>query len=147
MAAQAHRSSARAADLLIRLRARVQPSYRVLRTTTDVGAYAQSQSALGTFDQAANLWEWNETIGNMFPGRGIRGASFISDDETRASAKYGSLAVANVGDSITGFRVARIPEPAIVYQRAAKSRCGWLFRCDSRCYRGYATFDWSLSLA
>src|SRR5688572_1353948 len=42
---------------------------------TDVGAYTSSSSYYGTFDQAGNVWEWNETA--IRPAsRGARGGSW-----------------------------------------------------------------------
>ncbi len=45
--------------------------------TTEVGAYSYkpSESPYGTYDQAGNLWEWNETP-VAFPHRCVRGGSF-----------------------------------------------------------------------
>jgi formylglycine-generating enzyme required for sulfatase activity len=80
---------------------------------TNVGAYALSNSAYGTFDQGGNLAEWNETLFS-FSSRGLRGGSWISTSlELHAS-------LGNVGDpsdwyenNQIGFRVASlIPEPS-----------------------------------
>ena len=44
-------------------------------TVTDVGAYTNSGSHYGTFDQGGNVWEWNDEI--LFTStRGLRGGSF-----------------------------------------------------------------------
>jgi len=56
---------------------------------SDVGAYKDSASAYGTFDQNGNLWEWNETQrgGNC----GVRGGSFYLNDREhylRSSTRY-----------------------------------------------------------
>lgn len=92
------------------------------------GAYKDSPSSYGTFDQGGNVWEWNETVvtlGDSWSYRGKRGGSFAIDggdgenymnadyhwDNTDPSAEYDNL----------GFRVAYIesgfgigPEPATV---------------------------------
>jgi formylglycine-generating enzyme required for sulfatase activity len=51
---------------------------------TDVGAYVNSPSPLGTFDQAGNAMEWNDTIHvslNGQPERGARGGHFAAEVE------------------------------------------------------------------
>ncbi|MCX7066012.1 MAG: SUMF1/EgtB/PvdO family nonheme iron enzyme, partial [Proteobacteria bacterium] len=64
---------------------------------TDVGAYAQSGSFYGTFDQGGNVWEWDEAlIGSS--SRGLRGGGSVPDDPV---SEHGSI----------GFRVASVPEP------------------------------------
>jgi formylglycine-generating enzyme len=79
---------------------------------TNVGAYANSPSAYGTFDQAGNVSEWNEAVILGALGEtlnGIRGGTgfsvdIISDDRgaTFPDGEFGSL----------GFRLAMIPEPS-----------------------------------
>ena len=83
---------------------------------TDGGAYAQSASGFGTFDQGGNVWEYDERIrvGNTQIFRGISGGSFGSDAERELS----STAIyidqnANSDNRSIGFRVAAVPEPAI----------------------------------
>ncbi len=56
---------------------------------SDVGAYEDSASVYGTFDQNGNLWEWNET---QRGGKcGVRGGSFYLNDREgylRSSTRY-----------------------------------------------------------
>ena len=42
--------------------------------TTEVGAYRDSRSFYGTFDQTGNVWEWNEEVSGAF--RRLRGPSW-----------------------------------------------------------------------
>jgi formylglycine-generating enzyme required for sulfatase activity len=78
-------------------------------TVTNVGAYFDSPSPYGTFDQGGNVWEWHETlIDGSF--RGLRGGSW--------GVHSGSLPASNwIGTDPTyesehvGFRVAAVPEP------------------------------------
>jgi formylglycine-generating enzyme len=78
---------------------------------TDAGAYTQSESPYGTFDQGGNVMEWNEAlISTIF--RGIRGGAwnggpgfahaFTRDDDIHPTLEGGTI----------GFRVATIPEPS-----------------------------------
>jgi sulfatase modifying factor 1 len=78
---------------------------------TDVGAYTASSSAYGTFDQAGNVFQWNETlIGDSF--RGLRGGTWDNYDSfLQSNARYDDDPS---DESYTlGFRVATIaPEPS-----------------------------------
>jgi hypothetical protein len=73
---------------------------------TPVGAFANSDSPYGTFDQDGNVWEWNETA-ITDSSRGLRGGSF-GDGSTRVlSAPYRSYGgTPTMESSSTGFRVA-----------------------------------------
>ena len=80
---------------------------------TDVGAYTSSDSPYGTFDQAGNLWEWNEAlVFGLF--RGLRGGSFSGflSNALLASTRN----INNPPDEIAdvGFRVATVPEPSSI---------------------------------
>jgi formylglycine-generating enzyme required for sulfatase activity len=94
------------------------PYYR-----TEVGFFANSPSAYGTFDQTGNIAEWNETAFPFGWGvydrwyRGGRGGSY-------AGAGGLSAASSEVGEPTTtgynvGFRVALVPEPATLALLAA----------------------------
>jgi len=77
---------------------------------TNVGAYVDSVSAYGTYDQNGNVAEWMETR-TGFAGCYLRGGSW--DINPIVMAAY-------VRDSTTieawnfGFRVAMVPEPATI---------------------------------
>jgi formylglycine-generating enzyme required for sulfatase activity len=81
---------------------------------TDVGAYTfkPSDSAYGTYDQAGNVWEWNEAEMVLLETqyRGIRGGS---PDYTYVTlhAAHRRYDVPDNEYDIYGFRVAAIPEP------------------------------------
>jgi formylglycine-generating enzyme len=81
------------------------PYYR-----TEVGAFASSPSAYGTFDQGGNVWQWNETS-KFGSARGLRGGSFY-DDHIYMRASGHNLIDPVYEDYILGFRVAEVPEPA-----------------------------------
>ncbi|MAT72679.1 MAG: PEP-CTERM sorting domain-containing protein [Planctomycetaceae bacterium] len=77
----------------------------------DVGAYTLSDSAYGTFDQAGNVWEWNEAVIDISK-RGLRGGSWYFDADALAVGFRNDNAPAFEGDAF-GFRVATaaaIPE-------------------------------------
>jgi len=85
---------------------------------TNVGAYTQSVSPCGTFDQAGNVWEWNEEfVGNAAgrPGGAhmLRGTCW-GYNSFKAAASY-RVWNADGGPpeegAIVGFRVAVVPEP------------------------------------
>ena len=74
---------------------------------TDGGAYTDSASPYGTFDQAGNVWEWNEAlVSGSF--RGLRGGSF---NNNTASLQSSSRPNINPTSGF-GFRVATVPEPS-----------------------------------
>jgi formylglycine-generating enzyme required for sulfatase activity len=81
------------------------PYYR-----TEVGAFGQSASPYGTFDQGGNVWEWNETA--IGPERGLRGGSFYDEsDFVRALSR--SLNTPELSFRDVGFRIAAaVPEPS-----------------------------------
>ena len=85
---------------------------------TDVGAYAASDSAYGTFDQNGNLWEWSEAwLDGPLASPLVRGCSWrdgSGTDALIASFRSGSLGYNSDDASTIGFRVASIPEPATI---------------------------------
>src|SRR5262249_10325139 len=98
---------------------------------TDVGAYTQSPSYYGTFDQDENVWQWNETAVGSF-SRGRRGGGW-GDIAENARSDLRSWADPSIEIETVGFRVATIavPEPstlglaavALLFLRAQVFRC------------------------
>jgi formylglycine-generating enzyme required for sulfatase activity len=82
-----------------------EPYYR-----TPVGAFENSASPYGTFDQGGNVWEWNESMPTAL-SRGLRGGSFLRLSCTLRGAHRG-YGIPTVEDVDMGFRVALVPEPA-----------------------------------
>jgi formylglycine-generating enzyme len=78
---------------------------------TDVGAYLQSGSPYGTFDQGGNVAEWNET---MFPGifASVRGGDWGEHPSGMHPSIYWVDIVPTDEINLVGFRLASIPEPA-----------------------------------
>ncbi|BBO32081.1 formylglycine-generating enzyme family protein [Lacipirellula parvula] len=78
---------------------------------TDVGAYSASVSAMGTFDQAGSLWEWNESIMNMPGGsagvRGNMGGSFYNSANLTTNLGW-AASNAYVQEAGLGFRLIRL---------------------------------------
>jgi formylglycine-generating enzyme required for sulfatase activity len=80
---------------------------------TMVGSYTGSPSPYGTFDQAGNVAEWNESIISMgfnSLGRGIRGGDYSSDPYFLAASTQ-SADDPSFEYRSPGFRLVMIPEP------------------------------------
>lgn len=80
-------------------------------TLTEVGAYRDSASFHGTFDQGGNVLEWTEQISRNFsPDRELRGGTWFQDDGGLQS-RFQDIGSPEQGGSSIGFRVA-CPAPA-----------------------------------
>ncbi len=78
---------------------------------TDAGAYVDSDSPYGTFDQGGNVSEWNESlISGSF--RGFRGGSLSSSGSSSLSNSSQNFADPTIDFNGLGFRVATVPEPS-----------------------------------
>jgi len=80
---------------------------------TDVGAYSDSASFFGTFDQGGNVYEWNDLL--VATGRRVRGGSWQTWEDALRSSYRILHAGAAAEDPSIGFRVASlapIPEPS-----------------------------------
>lgn len=107
---------------------------------TNAGAYFDSDSPYGTFDQGGNLWEWNETLTGSF--RVLRGGAFGTGSESLFSSLWATQRTGHV----VGFRVATVPEPSTLTLAAFGTLSllayGWRSRkADSRCLVVYATLQ------
>lgn len=76
----------------------------------DVGSYALSPSAFGTFDQAGNLWEWSGT--NLNENYIVRGGSWSYGLTTVESIQRRDYKT-DYNDDDTGFRVATKISPYV----------------------------------
>ena len=80
--------------------------------TTPVGSYPYP-SALGTYDQGGDVYQWNETITNGWNVRGMRGGAFDDgNDVGRAASFESSYQQPWVSLDDTGFRVVELNTPA-----------------------------------
>jgi formylglycine-generating enzyme required for sulfatase activity len=79
---------------------------------TEVGTFATSESAYGTYDQSGNVYEWNDTA--IRPNtRGLRGGSFEDPNTSSLGWTFDGANSPYDQSSSIGFRVAFvIPEPA-----------------------------------
>jgi formylglycine-generating enzyme required for sulfatase activity len=77
---------------------------------TDVGAFPNSGSFYGTFDQNGNVFQWNDLNGVSSSSRGLRGGSW-ADASYLLSSIRGTYAASDE-DVAVGFRLAgRVPSP------------------------------------
>ena len=77
---------------------------------TAAGAFANSASAYGTYDQGGDVFQWNESIYSG-SSRGVRGGSFGYTSGVMQSGYHGAGSPTQQSDYF-GFRVAQVPEPA-----------------------------------
>ncbi|MFM8866889.1 MAG: SUMF1/EgtB/PvdO family nonheme iron enzyme, partial [Ilumatobacteraceae bacterium] len=71
---------------------------------TNVGAFTNSASYYGTYDQSGNVREWSDVIGNG-SSRGLRGGFWSYDASYLSSSGRGTGALSSE-DNIAGFRLA-----------------------------------------
>ena len=91
---------------------------------TDVGAFTNSASFYGTFDQSGNVYQWNDLDGTAGSSRGQRGG-FWFDDAFSLSSRY----TYDPSDESygPGFRLASpvaVPEPSTCVMALAGLACG-----------------------
>jgi formylglycine-generating enzyme len=77
---------------------------------TEVGAFENSASAYGTFDQGGNVIEWTEDFMGIPGLRGLRGGAWIFDVSSLSST-FQLAADGSFFAHFGGFRVAAVPEP------------------------------------
>ncbi len=95
---------------------------------SDVGAFVNSGSYYGTFDQTGNLAEWNDLISVAAFGRGVRGGRWNTSPPYNLSSQFSrSTHAAGELVSNTGFRLAApiaVPEPSTCAMALASLTCG-----------------------
>ena len=92
---------------------------------TNAGAFTNSASSYGTFDQSGNAWEWNDLTGTAGVNRGLRGGSFNNTAaESSSSQRSAQLATSEGSSGNWGFRVAAVPEPSTYAMALAGLACG-----------------------
>lgn len=82
--------------------------------TTEVGQFQNSAGPYGTFDQAGNVWEWNEAIvyqDATDARRGNRGGAFYNRDYFLLASYRTDYPYPTMRDRGVGFRVVQVPEP------------------------------------
>ena len=72
---------------------------------TDVGAFTNSGSSYGTFDQSGNVYQWNDLDGTPGSSRGLRGGGWANDAFDLSSSNCLSFNPSTEGIDI-GFRLA-----------------------------------------
>ena len=82
--------------------------------TSEVGAYLDSESAYGTFDQGGNVWEWSEAA--LYTDyRCLRGGAWTGYWGYLSASMQGYGFYPSIEEYGIGFRLASpIPEPATV---------------------------------
>ena len=74
---------------------------------TDVGAFTNSASYYGTFDQSGNVFQWNDLDGTAGSSRGLRGGRWSSNAFYLSSSGRFSFAPSyEIYSSSVGFRLA-----------------------------------------
>jgi formylglycine-generating enzyme len=93
---------------------------------TDVGAFTNSASYYGTFDQNGNVWEWNDLTGDAGSSRGLRGGDWDNIAFNLSSSSRNTPAPSSENSDI-GFRLASpvaVPEPSTWVMGLAGIACG-----------------------
>jgi sulfatase modifying factor 1 len=93
---------------------------------TDVGAFTNSQSGYGTFDQSGNVYELNDLTGVVGSSRGVRGGTWSNSVANLSSSTVFSVDP-DFEDRLTGFRLAApvaVPEPSTWLMGLAGLVCG-----------------------
>jgi len=100
----------------------------LLNYLTDAGAFSNSGSAYGTFDQGGSVFEWNDDGSGSIPARGVRGGSWYHNPYHAHSFLESSYRPINLPVdyeiNYVGFRIASVPEPSTYAMGVAGLACG-----------------------
>jgi formylglycine-generating enzyme required for sulfatase activity len=88
---------------------------------TDAGAYTGATGVYGTFDQAGNVWEWNETA--IDSDRGLRGGSW-DDYKLLLQRWYRDSQDPALEVEFVGFRVGAVPAGGVPFRRGDVNQSG-----------------------
>ena len=96
---------------------------------TDVGAFTNSESFYGTFDQSGNVYQWNDLDGLAASGssRGLRGGDWDDGDAVNLSSSGRYMGAPSFEGNYVGFRLASpvaVPEPSTLVMGLAGIACG-----------------------
>jgi len=96
---------------------------------TDVGAFTNSASFYGTFDQSGNVYQWNDLDGTPGSYRGQQGGYWLDGDASSVSSSNRGEFAPSSGSGGIGFRLASpvaVPEPSTWVMGLAGLACaGW----------------------
>ena len=83
---------------------------------TDVGAYVDSASAYGTFDQGGLLYQWTDTLlTTSYSGYAMMNSSFLSNSSSQLRSDNTIWPWSPTNEyNFNGFRVAMVPEPSAI---------------------------------
>jgi len=93
---------------------------------TNVGAFTNSSSYYGTFDQNGNVFQWYDD-GNGGSGTGFRGGSWGSSEGLLATFSRAAAVSPSTSSFELGFRLAApvaVPEPSTYVMALAGLACG-----------------------
>ena len=79
--------------------------YATQNYLTDVGAFSNSASYYGTFDQNGNVYQWNDLDGSSTPYRGLAGGYWFAGANAMQATIYNTNAPDKTDNGV-GFRLA-----------------------------------------
>ena len=102
---------------------------------TDVGAFTNSASFYGTFDQSGNVYQWNDLDGLAGSSRGLGGGSWGLINQFDVSSSNHPPNDPSFVTADIGFRLAApvaVPEPSTCVMALAGLACGGYLRFRRR---------------
>jgi formylglycine-generating enzyme required for sulfatase activity len=78
---------------------------------TDVGAFSNSASAYGTYDQSGDVFQWTDATSTS--NRVVRGGMWYDGGASSLDSFSWSVCSPSSGVNTIGFRLATVPEPSV----------------------------------